>query len=98
MTSPLDDWKRQVDALMDGWTLPPQLLIGAGCAGYQCEGGYNGKGQPQNQFAAWEEQRESSGVATRFWDARWKDDLDLAQGMAHNAFRLSVEWARLFPS
>ena len=93
-----DEWKRQVAAVLDGWMPPKDLLFGAGCAGYQCEGGFNGKGQPQNQFARWEEKHHPSGSATRFWDARWRDDLDLARDMSLSAFRMSVEWARLFPS
>jgi beta-glucosidase len=93
-----DEWKRQVGAVLDGWMPPRDLFFGAGCAGYQCEGGFNGKGQPQNQFAHWEDARQPSGPATRFWDSRWKDDLDLAHNMSLSAFRMSVEWARLFPS
>jgi len=94
----MDQWQREVGALLEGWTPPKDLLFGAGCAGYQCEGGYNGKDQPQNQFAAWEDKYQKSGPATRFWDARWKDDLDLSRGMGLGAFRLSIEWARVFPT
>jgi len=89
---------RQVGALLDDWMPPRALLFGAASAGYQCEGGYNGKDQPQNQFAGWEDKHHPSGPATRFWDARWKDDLDLARDMRLGAFRMSIEWARLFPS
>lgn len=39
---------------------------------------------------------EPSGPACRSWE-RWPGDLDLAAGMGLNAFRLSVEWARIEP-
>jgi beta-glucosidase len=40
--------------------------------------------------------REPSGKATNGWEL-WNSDLDLVAGMGLNAFRFSVEWARVEP-
>ncbi|WP_431836070.1 family 1 glycosylhydrolase [Cellulomonas sp. Y8] len=40
--------------------------------------------------------REPSGDACRSWEL-WEEDLDLAAGMGLNAYRFSVEWARVEP-
>ncbi len=37
-----------------------------------------------------------SGRACDFWN-RWREDFDLITSLGHNAFRFSVEWARLEP-
>lgn len=37
-----------------------------------------------------------SGLACDSWN-RWREDFDLIEAMGHNAFRMSVEWARLEP-
>src|SRR3569623_3017844 len=41
--------------------------------------------------------RERSGKACDSY-ARWREDLDLVAGMGLNAYRFSVEWARVEPS
>ncbi len=67
-------------------------------AGFQVEGGFNGPGQPANNWLAWEQvgRVEPSGPAVGFWD-RPEEALDLAAGMGCTSFRLGVEWARVFP-
>jgi beta-glucosidase len=67
-------------------------------AGYQVEGGYNGDGEPRNNWANWERtgRVEPSGVACDFW-LHPEEALDRAAAIGCNAFRLSVEWARLEP-
>lgn len=40
--------------------------------------------------------RERSGKGTNGWE-RWETDLDLVAGMNLNAYRFSVEWARIEP-
>ena len=40
--------------------------------------------------------RTKSGLACNTWEL-WETDLDLASGMGLNAFRFSVEWARIEP-
>jgi beta-glucosidase/6-phospho-beta-glucosidase/beta-galactosidase len=84
-------------------TKEPSLLgegfaIGVATAGYQVEGGYNGEGEPANNWSNWERtgRVERSGVACDFW-ARPEEALDRAADIGCNAFRLSVEWARLEP-
>ncbi|KQV06246.1 glycoside hydrolase family 1 protein [Leifsonia sp. Root112D2] len=41
--------------------------------------------------------QERSGKATNGWE-RWESDLDLVAGMGLNAYRFSVEWARIEPT
>lgn len=79
--------------------LPEDFLWGVANAGFQVEGGYNGSGEPQNNWGEWERagSAEPSGEATKFWDQPDRH-LDLAAGLGLNAFRLSLEWARLQPS
>ncbi len=77
---------------------PDHFLWGVSTAGHQVEGGLNGPGQPRNNWAAWEDagRVEKTGAGVGFWE-RWADDLDLAQALGINAFRLGLEWARLEP-
>lgn len=68
-------------------------------AGFQIEGGYNGPGEPTNNWAPWEREGrvEPSGDATGFWaDPDRQLDLALAAGL--NSFRLSIEWSRVEPA
>lgn len=77
----------------------PAFLAGVATSGYQCEGGYNGPGQPRNNWAAHEiaGRVAVTGAATDFWN-RYPEDFELCRGMGLNAFRLSIEWARVQPS
>jgi beta-glucosidase len=78
--------------------LPDDFRFGVATAGFQVEGGYNGPGEPANNWAAWERagRAEVSGIACNFWN-RYEEHLDLAAATGCNAFRLSVEWARVEP-
>lgn len=78
--------------------LPETFRFGVATAGYQIEGGYNGPGDPRNNWFGWEASGrvEPSGCAVGFWD-RYEEYLDLAAGIGCNSFRLSVEWARAEP-
>ncbi len=82
-------------------TLPIRapFLAGVATSGYQSEGGYNGPGQPRNNWGAHEAagKVERTGRAVDFWN-RYRSDFDLAAGMGLNAFRLSIEWSRVQPS
>jgi beta-glucosidase len=41
---------------------------------------------------------QPAGDATRFWDAKhYERDFDLARSLGLNAFRISIEWARIEP-
>jgi beta-glucosidase/6-phospho-beta-glucosidase/beta-galactosidase len=74
------------------------FAVGVATAGYQIEGGYNGDGQPANNWSGWERSGrvERSGVACDFW-SHPDEALDRAAAIGCNTFRLSVEWARLEP-
>jgi len=77
---------------------PDDVLFGVATAGFQVEGGFNGPGEPANNWVAWEQvgRVEPSGPAVGFWD-RPEEALDRAAGLGCNSFRLGVEWARVFP-
>jgi beta-glucosidase/6-phospho-beta-glucosidase/beta-galactosidase len=73
-------------------------MIGVATAGFQVEGGYNGEGEPGNNWMDWErtDRVERSGRACDFW-VHPEEALDRAAAIGCTAFRLSVEWARLEP-
>ena len=74
------------------------FAIGVATSGYQIEGGYNGDGEPQNNWYSWEGSGrvDRSGLACDFW-RHPEEALDRAAAIGCNVFRLSVEWARLEP-
>ncbi len=78
---------------------PSPFLLGVATSGYQSEGGYNGTGQPQNNWATSEAcgRVATTGRAVDFWN-RYASDFALCGGMGLNAFRLSIEWSRVQPS
>jgi beta-glucosidase len=77
----------------------PPFLWGVATSAYQAEGGYNGAGQPQTNWASAEARGDvpPTGMAADFWN-RFDDDFALAQSMGLRAFRLGVEWSRIQPS
>ncbi len=79
--------------------LPRDFLFGVANSGYQTEGGYNSSDCPHNNFAQWEitGKVEPTGDACRFWD-RHDEHIALAKSLGLNAFRMSIEWARVQPS
>jgi beta-glucosidase/6-phospho-beta-glucosidase/beta-galactosidase len=81
-----------------GPLLPDGFRFGVSTAGFQIEGGYNGPGEPRNNWYRWERSGrvEPSGAAIGFWD-RHDELLDLAVDAGCDSFRLSVEWARTEP-
>ncbi len=74
------------------------FLAGVATSGYQIEGGFNGDGEPHNNWSGWEATGRvaRSGLACDFW-RQPAEALDRAAAIGCNAFRLSVEWARLEP-
>ncbi len=74
------------------------FLWGVSTSGYQCEGGYNGEGQPQTNWAVAEATGHAahSGGASEFW-TRYDSDFGLARNLGLNAFRLGIEWSRVQP-
>ena len=81
-----------------GGLVPPGFLLGVATAGFQVEGGFNGPGQPSNNWLAWEQvgRVTPSGDAVGFWE-RPEEALDRAAALGCDSFRLSVEWARVVP-
>jgi beta-glucosidase len=78
--------------------LPGSFRFGVATAGYQIEGGFNGPGEPANNWRGWERSGrvEPSGIACDFWNHP-EEALDRAASIGVGTFRLSVEWARLEP-
>lgn len=74
------------------------FLWGVATSAYQSEGGYNGPGQPQTNWAAAEARQDvaASGRAADFW-THYETDFAYCQAMGLNAFRLGIEWSRVQP-
>jgi len=80
---------------MPSW-FPSDFLFGAATAAHQIEGG-----NVNSDWWAFEHDpdsgvRDVSGDACDSWH-RWAEDLDLAASIGLNAYRFSVEWARVEP-
>ncbi|MDP9343762.1 MAG: family 1 glycosylhydrolase [Actinomycetota bacterium] len=86
-------------AVLEAGAFPGGFSFGVATAGFQVEGGYNGPGQPRNNWYDWEAagRVEPSGIANDSW-RRFEEDLDVASAMGLDTFRLSVEWARVQPT
>ncbi len=78
--------------------LPDGFHFGVATAGFQVEGGFNGPGEPANNWLWWEMagKVEPSGIAVNFWN-RYEEMLDLVAAMGCDAFRFGIEWARVEP-
>ena len=83
----------------DVFSLPAEFRFGVATAGFQVEGGYNGPGEPANNWGGWERSGrvEPSGIALDFWND-YEHHLDRAVAAGCDAYRLSVEWARCEPA
>src|ERR1700677_315529 len=71
---------------------------GVATSGYQAEGGYNGPGEPLNNWAWAESQGDvvPSGRTSDFWTLA-HEDFQRCRDMGLNAFRMSIEWSRVQP-
>jgi beta-glucosidase len=76
-----------------------EFLWGVATSAYQSEGGYNGPGQPQTNWAAAERRKEvaPSGLGAEFWN-RYPEDFARCRALGLNAFRLGIEWSRVQPT
>lgn len=74
------------------------FLWGVATSGYQSEGGYNGVGQPQNNWSDSERKGKvmRTGNASEFW-TRYPEDFFRCQQLGLNSFRLGLEWSRIQP-
>ena len=75
------------------------FLWGVATSPYQSEGGYNGPGQPQTNWATLEIRKDvmPSGNAAEFW-LRYGEDFQRCRELGLNAFRLGIEWSRVQPT
>lgn len=78
--------------------VPDGFHFGVATAGFQVEGGFNGPGEPKNNWHRWEADGrvEPSGEALGFW-WRYEEYLDLVRELGCDSFRMSVEWSRIEP-
>ncbi len=84
---------------MKAYRLPPNLILGAGTASAQIEGG-----NVPHSWNAWEKMgklhKDASKVSIRtasmHWD-HWKEDIDIAAALGIQSYRFSIEWARIQP-
>jgi beta-glucosidase len=76
-----------------------EFLWGVATSAYQSEGGYNGAGEPQTNWAEAEHCGDVApvGRGVEFW-SRYAEDFRLARGLGLNAFRLGIEWSRVQPT
>lgn len=75
---------------------PDGFLWGVASSGHQTEGGNDRSDTWFLEHVQPTVFREPSGVACGSWE-RWAEDVDLAAGLGLNAYRFSVEWARVEP-
>ena len=75
------------------------FLWGVATSAYQAEGGYNGSGEPQTNWAVAETRGDVAvvGGAADFWN-RYEEDFARGRELGLNAFRLGLEWCRIQPT
>jgi len=82
----------------DSLRFPADFRWGTATAAHQMEGD-----PADNDWWAWEQipgkvrDGTNAGRACEWWKGRYAEDFDLAQTMAQNALRLSVDWSRIEP-
>ncbi len=73
--------------------LPAGFVMGCATSAFQIEGGIH------NDWTDWSAAGRSEhhcGAAVDHWN-RWAEDFDLLQGLGAQAYRFSIEWARVEP-
>jgi beta-glucosidase/6-phospho-beta-glucosidase/beta-galactosidase len=95
---------REPDVSSDTASLPgpfrphETFFWGVATSGYQAEGGYNGPGEPLNNWA-WAESNGDvvpTGRSADFWTLA-HEDFERCRDMGLNSFRMSIEWSRVQP-
>ncbi len=86
-------------SMKDPVKFPENFIWGVSTAGHQIEGD-----NVNNHYYALEQENkkkkpnyQTSGKACDFWN-RWQGDFQLAQSLGYQAFRMSIEWARIEPA
>ena len=76
-----------------------EFLWGVATSAYQAEGGYNGTGEPQTNWARAERHGDVAplGRSADFWN-RYEEDFARCRELGLNAFRLGLEWSRVQPA
>ena len=77
-------------------TFPSDFLWGVAAAGHQVEGDNSDSDTWFAEQMTPSVFQEPSGKACNGYEL-WREDIDLAKGMGLNAYRFSVEWARVEP-
>jgi len=75
------------------------FLWGVATSAYQAEGGYNGAGEPQTNWAHAEQHGDVAplGRSADFWH-RYEEDFARCRSLGLNSFRLGLEWSRVQPA
>ncbi len=75
-----------------------EFLWGVATSAYQAEGGYNGAGEPQTNWASAEARGDVAklGRSADFW-SRYAEDFARCRELGLSAFRLGIEWSRVEP-
>jgi len=82
---------------MTSRTFPSDFLWGVAAAGHQVEGDNTDSDTWFAEQVTPTVFSEPSGKACNGYEL-WREDIDLAKGMGLNAYRFSVEWARIEPT
>jgi beta-glucosidase len=88
----------QASAKAPGSVSSTDFLWGVATSAYQHEGGYNGPGEPLNNWALAEKNHRVavSGRSANFWNLA-QEDFARCEALGLNAFRLGLSWARIQP-
>ena len=78
-------------------TFPPGFRWGVATSGHQTEGGNTGSDTWFLEHVRPTAFREPSGLACHGYQL-WREDVDLVAGLGLDAYRFSVEWARVEPA
>jgi beta-glucosidase len=78
-------------------SFPGEFLWGTATSAYQIEGGNTNTDWYRYELSPGTRAVEPCGSACDSWH-RYEEDLDLVQSLGLNAFRFSIEWARVEPS
>src|SRR5215467_476932 len=78
-------------------TFPQGFRWGVATSGHQTEGGNTGSDTWFLEHVRPTVFREPSGLACNGYEL-WREDVDLVAGLGLDAYRFSVEWARVEPA
>jgi beta-glucosidase len=92
----MEEESREDHSMPDSSAFPPDFLWGVATAGHQNEGDNVDSDTWFLENVTPTVFQDRSGKAANGWEL-WETDLDLVAGMNLNAYRFSVEWARIEP-